>query len=168
MRGADAALCQITLTICLHSTLAEMDDRFATIDMGHGLYRESRGELLCLFPWGWWVPICNTVWPKPRPTSVPSGTYLDPSSRLVTMDRKVGWGLLCAFRGEAGSSSTTVSPGPRPTSVLSGILIHQVIWPQYTWAEKWGLRVPFGRGELGPHLKQCGLGQGLPRYQVAS
>jgi len=24
---------------------------------------------------------------------------------------------------------------------------------------------PFGAGELGPHLKQCGLGQGLPPYQ---
>ena len=26
----------------------------------------------------------------------------------------------------------------------------------------------FGGGELGPHLTQCGLGQGLPSYQVTS
>ena len=26
----------------------------------------------------------------------------------------------------------------------------------------------FGCGELGPHVTQCGLGRGLPSYQVAS
>ena len=34
------------------------------------------------------------------------------------------WGELCPH--------LTVSPGPRPTSVPSGILIHPIIWPQYT------------------------------------
>jgi len=54
----------------------------------------------------------------------------------------------------------------RPTSVPSGILIHPPIWPQYTWAEQWGAAVPlFFGGELGPHLTQCGQGQGLPTYQ---
>jgi len=28
--------------------------------------------------------------------------------------------------------------------------------------------VTLSGGELGPHLTQCGLGQGLPPYQVAS
>jgi len=27
---------------------------------------------------------------------------------------------------------------------------------------------PVGEGELGPHLAQCGLGRGLPPYQVTS
>jgi len=31
-----------------------------------------------------------------------------------------------------------------------------------------GCCAPFGWGELGPHLIQCGLGRGLPPYQVAS
>jgi len=31
----------------------------------------------------------------------------------------------------------------------------------------WGL-CPFGGGELGFHLKQCGQGRGLPAYQVSS
>jgi len=31
-----------------------------------------------------------------------------------------------------------------------------------------GAAVPLSRGELGPHLTQCGLGQGLLPYQVAS
>jgi len=31
---------------------------------------------------------------------------------------------------------------------------------------KEGAAVPLSWGELGPHLTQCGLGQGLPLYQV--
>jgi len=42
----------------------------------------------------------------------------------------------------------------------SGILIHAAIWPQQIWAENWGL-CPFGGGELGSHLTQCGQGRGL-------
>jgi len=33
--------------------------------------------------------------------------------------------------------------------------------------QKLGGCVPFGEGELGPHLAQCGLGRGLLPYQVA-
>jgi len=33
---------------------------------------------------------------------------------------------------------------------------------------KWGLLYPFPLGKLGHHLTQCGLGRGLPPYQVAS
>ena len=58
--------------------------------------------------------------------------------------------------------------GTRTTFVPSGILIHPAVWPQQTWAENWGLCPLFGEGELGPHLAQCGLGRGLPPYQVAS
>jgi len=42
------------------------------------------------------------------------------------------------------SPFNTMSPGPRPTSIPSGIPIHLAVWPQYTWAEKWGLLCPFG------------------------
>jgi len=49
----------------------------------------------------------------------------------IDMGRKVG-GCCVPLRGEAGSSSNTVSSGPRPTSVPSGILIHPSFWPQYT------------------------------------
>jgi len=35
------------------------------------------------------------------------------------------------------------------------------------WPKTGGL-CPLLKGELGPHLTQCGLGQGLPPYQVAS
>jgi len=59
-------------------------------------------------------------------------------------------------------------PEPRPTSIPSGILIHPAVWPQYTWAEKWGCCTPFLERGLGPHLTQCRLGRGLPPYQVSS
>jgi len=39
--------------------------------------------------------------------------------------------------------------------------------PQQTWAENWCAMPLFVAGELGPHLTQSCLGQGLPPYQVA-
>ena len=83
----------------------------------------------------------------------------------------------CAPFGGAGSSCTqegavspcnTMWPEPRRTFIPSGILIHPAVWPQQTWAENWAATCPFEGVELGPHLAQCGLGRGLPRYQVAS
>jgi len=87
-------------------------------------------------------------------------TNLDPSSCLATIDmgRKLG-GLL--FWGGAGSPSNTVSLGPRPTSLPSGILIYPAICDN-----RYGLKIrglcPFGEGQLGPYLAQCG--QGLKAY----
>jgi len=51
-------------------------------------------------------------------------------------------------------------------------LIHPAVWPQQTCAKNWewagGDCAPSGEVELGPHLSECGLGWGLPPYQVAS
>jgi len=58
-------------------------------------------------------------------------------------------------------------PGPRPTSLPSGIVIHPAVWPQHASDENWGWW-HFGEGDLGPHLTPCGLGRGLPPYQVVS
>ena len=93
--------------------------------------------------------------------------HLGPSSRLfMEMGRKLG---LCPFRGAGvGSQSNTMLRRPTPTSVPSGILIHPAIWQQQIWAENWGLRPLLGKGQLGPHLTQCGQGRGLPAYQVSS
>jgi len=58
------------LYICTNksSAIAEMGDRLATIDIG----RKVCGEwLLCRFFGGSRV-LSNTMWPGPRPTSVPS------------------------------------------------------------------------------------------------
>jgi len=69
----------------------------------------------------------------------------------------------CAPLGDrAGSPCKTMWPGPRTTSVPSGILIHLAVWPQQTWAKKWGLLSHLFMGEMGPHLTQCGLSPDLP------
>ena len=51
------------------------------------------------------------------------------------MGRKLG--AVPLFWGGKLSHHLTQSPGPRPTSILSGILSHQAVWPQRTWAENW-------------------------------
>jgi len=61
-----------------------------------------------------------------------------------------------------------LGPGHIMSSMPSAILIQKAVWPQSTWAKNWGLFNLFGEGELGPHLTQSRLGQGLPAYQVAS
>jgi len=114
-----------------------------------------------------WSPF-NTKSPGPRPTSIPSGILIYAAiwPQWIWAEN---WGL-CPFLGEgrAGSPSNIKSPGLRPGSIPSGILIHGAIWPQQTWAENWVGMCPFGGGELGPHLTQCGQGRGLPVCQVSS
>jgi len=74
--------------------------------------------------------------------------------------------------GVAGSPSNTMWPGLRPTSIPSGILIHPAVWPfghdrhGPKTVEGWRLLCPFLEGQLVPDLTQCGLGRGLPPYQV--
>ena len=93
----------------------------------------------------------------------------------IVMGRKVGsamplfWGAQ-QVGDPAPPPSNTMWPGPRPTSVPNGTLIHPAIWPHNGRVPKWGgelLCLFWGVGELGPHLTQCGLGRGLPPYQVA-
>jgi len=52
-------------------------------------------------------------------------------------------------------------PGLRPTYVPSSILIHPAALPQ-DMGRKLGSVSLWGRGDLGPHLTQCGRGRGLP------
>jgi len=55
------------------------------------------------------------------------------------MGQKVG--AVPLFRRELEPLPNTMLPGPRPTLVPSGTLIHPPVWPQQTWAEKWGAAV---------------------------
>jgi len=58
------------------------------------------------------------------------------------------WLLPFLGRGK-GSPCNTKSPRrPRPTSISSSILIYVSIWPQWLWAENWGL-CPFGKERAG-------------------
>jgi len=107
------------------------------------------------------------MWPGPRPTPVPSGTLI----HAAVWPQHVGqnWGCYATpLWGRAGFPSNMMSPWPRSTSLPSGILIHPAVWPQKTWTKNWGLFPFFGEGGLGPHLKQCGRGRGLPACQVYS
>ena len=75
------------------------------------------------------------------------------------------------MEGAAWSPCNTMRPEPRPTFIASGILMHPAVWPQQTWAEKWGGLCPiFGDAKLGPHLTQRRLARlaVTPPYQVAS
>ena len=56
------------------SAVAKTGDRLATIDMGQKL-----GGCAPLFGRGVAGSSCNTVWPKPRPTFVPSGILIHPA-----------------------------------------------------------------------------------------
>jgi len=60
------------------SAVAEMGDRLATIGIG----RKWGGAAV-----RGWVPTgspSNTMWPEPRPTSLPSGILIHPTDRLAT------------------------------------------------------------------------------------
>jgi len=87
------------------------------------------------------------------------GSSVPIQHNVVCADAYLLTKCLCPlFRGRgAGSPSNTNTMflGSRPTSLPSGILIHKAIWPQHIWADNWGL-CPFGEGQLGPHLTQCG------------
>jgi len=53
--------------------------------------------------------------------------------------------------GGAGSPCNTMWPESRHISIPSGILIHQVVWPQQTWAENWeGAVLLWGGGAGSP------------------
>jgi len=90
-----------------------MGNRLATMNMG----RKVGG---CCVPFRGAGSTSNTMWPGPRPTSVPKST------------------LIIFFGGGAESPSNTMSTGPRPTSTL----IHPALWPQQTWAENCGCLGP--------------------------
>ena len=99
--------------------------RSSTIDMGRKL-----GAVPLLREAG---SPSNTVWSeptRPRPTSILSGILTD-INRHGPKIRGGSW--LCPFSGGgAGSPCNTMWPGTRPTSMRSFILIHPVVWPQYT------------------------------------
>jgi len=110
------------------SAVAEMGDRLAAKDTG----RKFRGgaPFLEVGGMGWagsymyvW---CDTMWPEPRPTFVPSGILI----RLATINTGRIVGTVPLLRAE--SPSNTMWLRPSPTCVLSFILIRPSVWPQCT------------------------------------
>jgi len=78
----------------------------------------------------WFLPPYRTKW------------HFDPSSHLATVVNGRKLGGCCAPYGGAGFPSNTMGSSAWSTSILNGILIHPAIWPQYTWAKKWGAAEP--------------------------
>jgi len=72
----------------------------------------------------------NTMWPGPRPTSVPSGILIHPAVWPQQTWAENG-GALCPFGG-LGPHLTYCRLGRvlPPYQVVSGILIHPAVWPQ--------------------------------------
>ena len=70
--------------------------------------------------------------------------------------------------GGAGSPSNTMLSGLRPTYQVASWSIMPFGYIRHGPKSGCGLLCPFLWGELGPHLTQYGLGQGLSPYQVAS
>ena len=146
---------QIYLRIKWH---LDPSSHFATLDMGRkvGVLCPFVGEL------------------NPHLTQRCLGRDLPPYQIVIFVHPAVwpqqtlaeNWGL-CPFGG-AGFPCNTMSPGPTSTSLSSGILIHPAVWPQQTRAENGGGGgVPLFKRELRLRVTQCGLGRGLPQYQVA-
>ena len=127
-----------------------MGNRLATIDMGQKL-----GTVPLLGELGPHV----TVWHGPSPTFLPSGILVYPAVWPQQTWAK-NWGRATFLGGWVPVEHSVV--WVRHIFIPSDILIHPAIWPQCTWAENWGAVPPFLGRELGPHLAQYGLGQGLP------
>ena len=106
------------------------------------------------------------MWPGPRSTTVPGGILIHPAIWPQQTLAKNWDGAVPLWGG--GSPSNTMWPRQRPTSIPSDILIHPAVWPQQTWAKNWGCCATILGGKLGHHATQCGMGRGLPLYQVAS
>jgi len=154
------------------SAAAQVGNRLATIDRSLKLGVGA----VPLFEGGAGSP-CNTMWPGTRPTFVPSGILVHPAvwSNETCAEN---WGGLplpkggtgCApFGRGAASPSNTMWPGPKPVSVPTGVLIDPFGHNRHM-DRKCGL-YPLLRDGLSDsvlHLTQCGLGRGLPPYQVAS
>jgi len=116
-----------------------MGTHLATIDMG----RKLGGSAL----FGGAGSPRNTMWPRPRPTFVPSGILIHTAIwPQKTWTENWGRGLRTKWHLDLSSRLATIDIG-----------------------RKLGGGAPFfGRGSWGPHLSQCGLGRGLPTCQVPS
>ena len=74
---------------------------------------------------------CNTTWPGPRPTFVPSGILIHPDVWPQQIWAE-NWGVMPLWGRGARSPLNTIWKGPRPTCTPSFIFIRSTVWPQYT------------------------------------
>ena len=108
------------------STVAEMGDRLATIDIGR-----KKGAAVPLF--GGSCTPSNTMWPGSRSTSVPSGILIH--SAVWSQHGPKIEGAVPLWGGELGPHLTQCRLRRRLPPISSGIFIRPAVWPQQTWGE---------------------------------
>jgi len=136
-------------------------------DRGHNRHGPKRGGRSCCAPFVGPGTPSNTMWPGLRSASVKWRFH--PSNRLATIDmgQKLGGGGCALF---SGGSWVPIEHKVAWAEAYLHTKWHQSIQPfghNGHWP-KIGGSVPLRGGELGPHLTQCRVGQGLSPYQVAS
>ena len=156
--------CHIIIITLIYYYLQVLSSSWDGRSFGHNKHGPKiGGRTGGLCPFGGAGSPYNTMWPGLRPTFVPSGILIHPAVWIQQTWAK-NWGAVPPFwGGGVESPSSTMWPGPRPTSILNGILIHNRHGPKIFWGS-----APFWGRELGPHLRQCGQGRGLPACQVSS
>jgi len=155
-------LCVISvcLFLCTVTDFSAAKNRVVKFCMRVGLFGRKLEDCA---PFGGAGSPSNTMWPGPRPTSVPSGILVHPAVWLQYMGQKVGAAVPPPLFGMMGPHLTQCRLGQGQPPYQ---LIQPAVWPQQTWAENCGA-VPLFVGEAGTHLTQCRLGRRLPSYQVA-
>ena len=138
-----------------------MGDRLATIHMG----RKVGEGVLCPFPWGA-KPRSNTMWPGPRPTSVPIGILTHPAiwpqqtwaenwrgqlcpfwEKWVPIEHNVVWAkayLHTKWYRDPSSYLATIDLGQNVGGLLCYFLVGKLVQHNVAWAEaylptKWHL-----------------------------
>jgi len=155
---------------------------------GHNRHGPKIGGL-CPFLGGAGSP-SNTMWHGPTPVSISSGILVHPSVWQQYMSQKLGAAMPPFWGGELGPRLTQCCLGqgltpyqPHHHNRFTALFLGPPGWASAKWylnpssrlattdmgQKLWeGGLCPFLGGKLGPHLTQCGQGQGLPPCQISS
>jgi len=134
-------------------------------DRGHNYMGRKEGD--CCAPFAGAGTASNTVWPGPGSTSIPSGVFIHPAvwpqqtraKNWVSWVCLFSWGSWVRVEHKVACAEAYLhtkwhhSPSSLATTDVG---------------RKLGACAPLEEGDLGPHLAQCGLDQGLLPCQVPS
>jgi len=146
--ASDSYFVSLSVATAEKSTLHVLSSSWDGRPFGHNRHGPKVGGL-CPFGGGVDGSPSNTMWPWPRPTSLPSGILIYPAILPQQAWAENCGGCAPLGEGELGPH-LTVWLGPRPTSVPSCTLIHPAVWSQQAWPKIWGRLCPFGRGSSVP------------------
>jgi len=127
---------------------------------------------LCPFGEGSWAP-SNRMWPGSRPTCVTSCILIRPTvwpqyTNITDRQERQDRTEMTTVPYSHSIGRTVLQTVAQKLTRANQLLKWATVWPQETWAEKWGGGCCAAGSPLDPQLTQCGLGRGLPVYQVVS